>query len=239
MKEVNISDEIKRLIELQELDSEIFSIKRELEAMPEKLREFDNIIKEKEEVFKESEENVKKLELKRKEKEIDLGTKEENIKKLKQQLYQIKTNKEYTVLEKEIQSQKADTSILEEEIIKILDEIDNSKKKVMEYKINFQQEKQHTDSEKKKIEEIQKEKESGLGELESRRREFVINIDNGILKKYEKILYAKDGTALVPILESACSGCNMNLPPQVINEVKIKSDLIFCGNCSRILYALD
>ena len=234
-----MADEIKRLIELQQLDGEIFRIKGELEAMPEKLKEFSAIIKEKESIYTTSEEKSKKLKVQQKEKEIELQTKEEAIKKHQTQLYQLKTNKEYTAMEKEIASLKADNSILEEGIIKLLDETDAVEKEITENKKIYEQEKSRIESEKKKVEQEKIQFETELKNIESQRSEFVKNIDKDILSKYERILQAKDGLALVPVVLDACDGCNMNLPPQVINEVKLKNDLIFCGNCSRILYSKD
>lgn len=239
MAEIILADEIKKLVELQEIDAEIFRIKRDLESMPERVKNLDDIIKEKEDIFKETEEKLKKLQLQHREKEMDLQSKEQSIKKLKTQLYQIKTNKEYTAMEKEIASSQADGSLLEDMIIKILDEIDTTEKDLGEKKEKFLQEKNNIENEKKKIDSHKRDIEAELKKLETQRSEFIINIDKNILSKYEKILYAKDGLALVPVAEDACSGCYMNLPPQVINEIKLKKDLIFCGNCSRILYCKE
>jgi len=44
---------------------------------------------------------------------------------------------------------------------------------------------------------------------------------------------------MVKLVNGACQGCNMNVPPQVINEVKMKNELIICENCSRILYIIE
>lgn len=236
---ISLSDEIKKLVELQQLDEAIFRIRRELEAIPEKLKEFTDIIKEKESIYTTSEEKLKKLKVRQKEKEIELLTKEETIKKHQTQLYQIKTNKEYTAMEKEIASLKADNSILEEGIINLLDEADAVEKEIADNKKIYEQEKSRIEAEKNKVEQEKSQLEAELKNIEAQRSEFVKNIHKNILSKYERILHAKDGLALVPVVEDACGGCNMNLPPQVINEVKLKNDLIFCGNCSRILYSKD
>ena len=121
MENINLADEIKKLIELQDIDFEIYKIRTDLEEMPGRIAAYDEIIKDKEHIFKDSEEKLKKVELERKQKEMDLKTKEDQIKKQQGQLFQIKTNKEYAALEKEIGSAKADNSILEEEILKLFD----------------------------------------------------------------------------------------------------------------------
>lgn len=232
-----MENQIKMLIELQGLDSEIFDRKRMLDGIPGRIKALDGELKSKSENLKNLEEESKRLQAKRKEKEIDLETKEQTIKKHQIQLYQVKTNKEYAALEKEIASTKADSSLLEEGIIGLLDQIDEVQKNISKEKENLEQEKKKTDAEKKEIEEERKRTETEFNDLSNRRKEFAVKIDNDILSKYERILYNKDGLAMVPIINEACGGCNMNLPPQVINEAKLKKDLTFCGNCARILYA--
>ena len=49
-------------------------------------------------------------------------------------------------------------------------------------------------------------------------------------------LKGKEGLAMVPVRQNACGGCHLNLPPQVINEIQMKTELVFCESCARILY---
>ena len=232
----NMEEQIKMLIELQQLDGGIFEKKRILDAIPARIEELDRILGEKSANLRNLEEETKKLQMDHKAKEMDLKTKEETIKKHQTQLYQVKTNQEYKALEKEISSVKADISLLEEEIINLLDQVDGIKKNVAKEKETLEKEKRETQEEKKKIDDEKKTNESEFNDLSNKRRTFAEKIDKGVLSKYERILHNKDGLALVPIISDACGGCNMNLPPQVVNEANLKKDLTFCGNCARILY---
>ena len=233
---ISVEEQIKMLIELQELDSEIFAKKRILDAIPEKIKTLESELEEKSTNLKKVEEETKGLHVKRKEKEVELQTKEETIKKYQTQLYQVKTNQEYSSLEKEIASTKADSSVLEEEIIAILDQTEELQKKIADEKKLVETEKNKVAEEKKKLEAEKAANQKGLDDLSLKRREFVVKVNKSILSKYERILENKDGLALVPVVGEKCGGCNMNLPPQVANEAKLKKDFTFCGNCSRILY---
>lgn len=232
-------EQIKLLIALQRLDSQIFKLRKELEAQPVFLRNLDEAFKEKETTLKEKEEELKGLTVKRKEKEMDLQAKEDSIKKLQAQLYQIKTNKEYQAMEKEISGQKADVSVIEEEIIKVLDIMDECSKEIAREKNILGEEQKKIDEEKKKIAVRTKDIEASLGKLNSERELIAQKVDKEFLVKYERILHSKDGLAMVDVIDEACGGCNINLPPQVINEIKLKQELIFCGSCARILYIED
>ena len=218
------------------LDSEIFDKKKILDSVPGKIKELDDVLEQKSAALKSYEDESKGLQVKRKEKEVELESKEQSIKKYQTQLYQIKTNKEYASLEKEIAGIRADNSVLEDDIITLLDKIEEIQKKITEEKKVLEEEKKRNDTEKKKIEEEKKKIEAEYNDLTGKRKEFVEKIDKSLLSKYERILQNKDGLAMVPIVNDSCGGCNMNLPPQVINEAKMKKTLIFCGNCARILY---
>lgn len=237
MTTVNMVDQIKMLIELQEIDTEIFAKKEILEDIPERIKVIDEALKEKATYLKGLEEESKKLQMKRKEKEIELETKENTIKKYQTQLFQVKTNEEYSSLEKEIGGAKADSSVLEEEIIGLLDQIDEVRKNIAKEKEILGGEEKKAAEENRKIDAEKKQNEAEFNDLSSKRKNFAEKIEKNVLSKYERILHNREGLALVPVVGGACGGCNMNLPPQVINEAKLKSDLTFCGNCARILYS--
>lgn len=236
MDQPNMKEEILKLLGLQVLDKQIYDMRRELEDFPEKLKAFDALIKEKESIYKTSEEALKKAQLKRKDKEIEMAGKEDAIKKHQAQLFQVKTNQEYTALTKEINSLKADVSVIEEILIGVFDEIDKIEKEITANKKIFEDEKSKIEKEKTVIDSRRKELESILKDTEEKRAQTAGTVDKDILSKYDRILNGRDGLAIVEIKGDACGGCNMNLPPQVVNEVRMMPDLVYCGNCMRILY---
>jgi hypothetical protein len=68
------------------------------------------------------------------------------------------------------------------------------------------------------------------------REELVGNLELNLLRRYLMIKEKRIGLAVVPIIGGTCSGCSMNIPPQVFNEVLTNEQIISCPSCSRILY---
>jgi predicted nucleic acid-binding Zn-ribbon protein len=233
---VNFEEQIKLLVELQGLDTQIFRLERGLNSMPDEIRKLEDEFKEKTDRLKKLEDGLKALQVKRKEKELELETKEGSIKKLQTQLYQLKTNKEYTAMEQEIARIRADNSILEEDIIKILDQVDAENRNIAKEKEALKTEEKKLAEEKAKKDEEAKRMNAELETLKSQRAGLAVKVDKAILPKYERILNSKDGLAVVPVVSESCQGCFRLMPPQVINEIRMKNDLIFCENCARILY---
>jgi len=238
-QQVNIQSEIKKLVKLQELDAQLYSLNREKNEKPKILETLQKELEQKKQILKEYEDKNKALLLKRKDKEGQLAMKEENIKNLQSKLYTLKTNKEYSAMLTEINGVKMDKSLLEEEILKLLDEQDILKKELDQKQSSLKEEERKFETEKQNILNRIKEIEDMIKDLEAKRAVAEKEIDEKIAAKYNKILKGKDGLALVQVKHNSCQGCFMNVPPQVINEIKMNDKLIFCEMCARILYIED
>ena len=130
---MDLKQEIRKLIELQELDSKIYTLTQEKDiTKPAQLDELRNNFQAKKEALSSYEEKVKQLQLKKKEQELDLASKEENVRKAQGQLYQLKTNKEYHAKLSGIESLKADVSVIEEVILNMLEELDKAEQDLEE-----------------------------------------------------------------------------------------------------------
>ncbi len=231
-----IKEQIGLLIGLQVVDKEIYALNNEKSKCPERIKSTELALEAKQTGIKQAEDDLKKLQVRLKDNEVTLQQKEGQIKKLETQLFQLKTNKEYSTMLTEIKGVKADNSLIEEEMIKLMDGIDNAKKKIGEEKELFKKEEVSSQKEKDTINNRLKEIDSRLKELSAKREGMVPGIDKQILARYDRVLNNRDGLAMVPIEHGSCGGCNMNLPPQVISDAKLREDIIVCGSCSRILY---
>lgn len=231
-----VSEQVKILVELQKIDSQIYHLKKELSQHPDEQKKLDTEFEKKKLHLKSAEEALKSLLLKQKQKESDLAVREDKISKLQSQLYQLKTNKEYTAMEMEIKGMKADKSVLEEDVLRLLDAMDEAKASVAREKEALTGEekiyKDHGEALKKSSAEL----ESAVREHEEKRKHFVPNLEPKLLAQYEKILKGREGLALVPVLNNSCGGCHLGLPPQVVNETQRFEKWILCESCARILY---
>jgi predicted nucleic acid-binding Zn-ribbon protein len=238
-EKIDIASQLDILIKLQEIDAQIYRLNAEKRKKPQVLAQLKEDFQSKATGVKKAEEKFTALQLKKKEKEGSLQVKEDNIKKLQGQLYQIKTNKEYTAMQKEIEGHKVDKSVAEDEILALMEEIDNAKKEIAKEKeILFQEEIKIKEQEKQvslELEEIERK----LKEFDAQRQTITPQVNADALKKYDKILLSKGGLAIAQVVNGSCQGCYMHLPPQMINEIRIKEKFILCENCNRFLYTND
>ncbi|OQA57108.1 MAG: putative zinc ribbon domain protein [Candidatus Omnitrophica bacterium ADurb.Bin277] len=220
----------------QSLDSEIHQTHVLQGEIPETRARLNQELEHKKTRLTDLEKTCKELQLKLKEKELELSQKEGQVKKLDGQLSQVKTNKEYSALQQEIASLKADNSLLEEEIIKKMDEVDAIKEEVLKEKERFAEVSKSYQSRDQDLSIQEKNLQNRLQEIIKQREEIVARLPPEIGDLYNRIAMKKEGFALAPVNGDVCSACQMQLRPQVVNELQLGEQIITCENCSRILF---
>ena len=138
---------------------------------------------------------------------------------------------------KEIEDVKSKNSSIEDKMIECLDRIDETEKVIAEKKDEYSQ---LVDRIKREKEIIHQEAELGrkkLDELDKDREKISGMIDSELFKKYLVVKEQRQGgLSVVPVKDAVCHGCNVNLPPQLYNELFRCDSLKFCPNCHRIIY---
>jgi len=222
----NIDDQ---LDELEELRGDLPNA---VEALKEKIDGIKSDIVNKE---KEQKESLKK----RKENENEIEKLQENQKKFKAQLYQVRNNKEYDALTKEIDHTDELVSKLEAEndamadlSKKLTDEIEEVKPMLDE--LNEEMKVKEAD-----LKVIIKANEKEETKLREKRKEIETKVKKADLSAYMRIRKAKKGLAVSTIKRSACSGCHNIVPPQRQLEIRQNNKLFYCEYCGRILVSQE
>ena len=236
MQKVNVEEQLVHLIKLQVLDTHLYRMRRDRQAEPKLIEELEIRRNEEQAAVKAIEEKIKASQVKRKQRELDLQSEEEKIKKLQTQLYQLKTNKEYQTMQQEIGGQKADNSRIEDEVLMLMEEAEIFNKDLVKEKALFAEAEKHLIEDKKKIEAEISSLDGEISNLKAQRNDITVLVDKKVLTHYEKVLANRDGLALAAVKSHSCQGCFMNLPPQVINEIKMRDKIVTCESCARILY---
>lgn len=232
----DLKAQIGHLVQLQKIDSEIYYLKAEKELKPREIETIDAAFAEKKKHMAELEAASLDLQKKRKDKELELASKDEGVKKLQGQLYQLKTNKEYQAMLQQIEGEKANASVIEDQILEIFEQLDRVKNEVNTEKQRLQEEEKACQQRKRVIEDRIKEIDDRLAQLEGQRKQILPNLEPKMLAQYERILHNRDGLAIVNVEDNSCQGCNMFVPPQVINLIRMYERIITCEVCNRILY---
>jgi predicted nucleic acid-binding Zn-ribbon protein len=235
----NLKDQIRKLVDLQVMDEEIFRFKRDLREKPAEVEVLKNEFESKKVTLKGLEDKLKTIQVSQKELELDLKAKEEGIAKADASLSLLKTNKEYQARLLEIENLKADKSIVEEKILLGFDVVDAARKALEAERATVLQYEKEFNARKKQVDDDVAVFTDQLKVKESQRARIAPEVKPDLLSRYDRVLKNKDGLGIVKVINHACGGCYMHLTEQVMNELKKYEQIIACDQCARILYLAD
>jgi uncharacterized protein len=203
------------LSEIESKDRQIQAKKREIETLTAAFADKEKLRLEKDRVFQ------------------DEGKKTMDK---RMRMNRIKNTKELQALQREIELMRQTNGDLEEDLIKIMQEID-----VVKAQIQTKQSEMAAMQEawQKNQDELQVEIsgiDAAVSEAATRRQSIASQVTGDLISRYELIFSRRGGTAVVEVTGGICQGCYMNLPPQLWNEIIRNEKVHLCPSCQRILF---
>jgi predicted nucleic acid-binding Zn-ribbon protein len=152
----------------------------------------------------------------------------------------VKTNKEYQSSLKEIENLEKRNSKIEDEMIEFLDRIEGAEKKIAETKSEYSKLMDQADTEKAAIKAEADRGKQRLSLLHERLDDISKGIDAKLLEQFNRTKVKQTNRiAMVAAKDAVCQGCNMNIPPQMYNELHRFDSLQNCPHCQRIIYLYE
>lgn len=234
-----MKEQILSLIKLQDIDSELKRLAVRKDELPAEKEMLEEERVRFEQGIEEDRKRLEALNQAHSDKEKELRGNIESAKKTKGRLLEVKTNKEYEAMLKEIESLKKRSSSIEDEIITLLEDTEKAgttlKDREEERAGYIKKNERDIAKINEEIDSIDVLLEKILAE-DAKCRE-VIRPD--LLRKYDLIKEKRNGHAVVPAWKEVCEGCHMNIPPQLYIELQKYEKVLLCPNCNRIIYWED
>ncbi len=231
-----MSQNLSPLIELQKLDLRIAEIKEQRRKIPERLQAVDGPLREARQLHHQTSGSVETLVKERRSYEQDLDAHEAHTEKMKSRLSELKSNKEYQAHLFEIEVANKKKGDIEEKILLCMEKVEQVQRAAKETQEKLNVIEQSFAQEKQALDELERRLSTELADLESQQRARSAHVEKGLLNRYNSIKASRKDHALAEIKEGICSGCRLQLPPQLISEVKRAEDLHTCPYCRRMLY---
>ena len=226
-----------KLVKLQEIDKRIMeleSLKGDIPEQVESLKDKLSIIQENLSTSSNELETAKKL---HRQTEMESKLLTDKLNKYKEQLYSVRTNKEYDAITSEI-----------ENLEKKIDELELQGVIALENEEKFGAEVAQHEGKQSEVSLLLTKKEFELQEklnetateqqlLDNERKEVIADIDRRLLSNYSRISRGRHGIAIAEIKNYVCDACSATIPAQTVVEARKMERLIFCETCGRILIA--
>ena len=232
----NLKEVLLQLSELQEKDTKIVEQQNKVNKFPADIENKKSELLKIKEDFENKKSAYVKLNTLKKEKESLLNEKEAAIAKHTASLNSIKSNDLYKACLLEIEKAKADKSVVEDEILQLMEDIDKEIVNLKKYETETKQQEENINKELKEMDSSVNKIKEDVSVLQKDRDEFAKVIPANILSQYERIRENRNGQGLALIEGDSCGGCNMVLRPQLIVQATKCKELVYCDNCSRILF---
>jgi predicted nucleic acid-binding Zn-ribbon protein len=234
--EISVEDRLRALFSLQLVDSEIDKIKTLRGELPLEVQDLEDEIAGLETRLGNLKEEVATLEKAVAGKHNEIASAEALIKKYDDQQKNVRNNREYDSLSKELEFQTLEIELCNKKIKEFMYQLEDKKVVIGESEVLLNDRSADLDTKRSELDEIisdtQKEEDTLLKKSEKTQK----IIEERLLTAYKRIRSnARNGLAVVPVKRDACGGCFNQIPPQRQLDIKSRRKIIVCEYCGRIL----
>lgn len=228
-----------KLVKLQEIDKRLMELESFTGDLPEQVEKAKNRLAEIQANLMQAKAELETAKKQNRAAENEIESLTDKLNKHNEQLYSVKTNKEYDAITLEIENLEKKIT---DETLKGVEAIEREEK--------FSQEVIQSEQQLAEIEKLLNEREFDLQQklnqtateqalLLSKRNELVPDMDRRLLANYERIRKGRNGIAIAEIDNYTCNACYATIPAQTVVEVRKMERLISCEVCGRILVLVN
>ncbi len=230
-----MKEKLARLKLLQAVDQILDGLKEQRESLPQDLAELESRVAAKAAARDEIHLRHKDLSSLKSSREIDRANENDRVKKYEGRLQEIKTNREYQALLREVGFAKKAAAELDDEISRLGQELETLAEQVAAADSELEQERAVLNERRSDIERTLTEVEKAYEEEKKNHESLMKEIPRDLLSRYN-LVRRRTNLVVVNVGSGACHGCFMALPPQLFNQVRRVDQLYTCPNCHRILF---
>jgi uncharacterized protein len=228
--------ELDRLVRLQQIETAADSARRRLDALPADHHALDSRLAVSQAALDAAKARLTVSASARRDIEKELAVVQARLSKFKDQLMEVKTNKEYQAMQKEIATAEREVRSFEDRILDNMEEAEALQAEVKRTEADLKKEQAAIAEARRALDTEREVVEANVARLTADRAALVREIPSSALALFDHISRSRRPPAVVEAREGHCSFCHVRLRPQVFNEVRRNNQLIQCESCQRILY---
>jgi uncharacterized protein len=230
-----LENRLRLLYSLQLVDSNLDELQEMKGDLPKIVAELSETIKGKLAQKKELDDILKKTIVTRDKTDVDILSLKEKIEKYKTQQFQVKTNKQYDALAREVDHAQEKITKLQREMDELEGKAEFAKEDAEKLIPEIETLQAEFTDRKKELAAVNKEHEDEELKFQHQREKIISRVSKADYQMYDRIRKAKEGRAIVQVQRNSCGGCFNRVTPQRVLELRKNSTLITCERCGRIL----
>jgi len=240
VKEFSVEEKLSSMVRLQKIDSKLDEVQILKGELPMEVKDLEDEIEGLHARQTRVEEEINGITEFIEQKKDGIKDAQALIKKYEKQSENVKNNREFEAINKEIEMQQLEEKLCEKHIKDATEEI-AEKARQLEFAKKAVSTKEHNLKGKKdELEKIIKDTEKEEKHYNKDAGEARSHVDERLLLSYDRIRKNyRNGLAVVPVERDSCGGCFHAIPPQKQSEIKLRKKVMVCENCGRILIDAD
>lgn len=202
-------------LEVQDLEDELEGLHIRVEKIQREINEFQNAVGQK---------------------QHEIADAEASVERYKAQLNDVKNNREYDTLTKEIEFQELEIELCNKKIKEAVVKIEECKRDLEKTEQSISEREEDLNEKRDELDEIMQETREEEEKLKAKAKDLETKIESRLLTSFKRIRKnARNGLGIVYVQRDACGGCFNKIPPQRQLDIKMHKKIIVCEYCGRIL----
>jgi len=230
--------DLQHLIRLQQLDTDIDSARRRIADIPGIQQALAERLAAQQAAVADAKQRLADSQTARREIEKEVASIQTRLSKYKDQLMEVKTNKEYQAMQKEIATAEEAVRSHEDRILERMEEADGFTRDVKTAESEIKRQEADIAKERQALDEEAATLAQQADQLAAARTAVARELSPAALRLFEHVARQRKGLAVAEARNGHCMVCHVRLRPQVFNEIRRNETLIQCDSCLRILYFL-
>ena len=231
-----MDSDLQHLIELQDLDLAADRARRRIAELPAAQQALDARISDKSAEVAAVKARIAADHVARREVDKELAAVQTRLSKFKGQLMEVKTNKEYQAMQKEMAVAEQEVRAHEDRLLDHMERAETFAAELKAAEAAFKTAQAEVANEQKALDAERTQLEQELSRLTDARAGVTAKLSREALSLFERIAHGRKGVAVAEARDGLCTVCHVRLRPQVFNEVRRNDGLHQCDSCTRILY---
>jgi len=234
---------LEELHRLQQVELKLAEIRQTREDKARRVERYNRRAEQAEEQLQQHNRTVRERQIRIDALSLDVAAREEQVNKHRVALTKAKTNKEYASILAAMNTEKADTSKVETEILQLMEEMQTLKEEGERIEAEKVQHLESAATAQKALDAYDAEVGEERSELEATRDQHAEKIPAPIFSTFARVAHRHEGDAMACVAKAhpkrddyICGGCNMKITLEIVNSLQSRDEIQLCGQCGRILY---
>jgi predicted nucleic acid-binding Zn-ribbon protein len=230
-----VRDQFQLLLALQQVDDGLRALALEEQQLPQRLQAYEAACAAARQQLVQQQAAIAQSEQQQRAFERELVNHQEAIRKTQSKAHEVKTNKEYSAILAEIDAGKQRLEMLEDQLLALMEVTDQQRQAYRAYEQQEHIAQQALVEQRYQSQQAQETLRRTILAEQERRQQTVAGLEAKLYEQYQKVAAQHGGRGVAQLQDGVCSGCHLKVPPQMVSEIRLQTQLFPCPHCRLIL----